>query len=150
MLLGVLIAYVVPAALWGTHVISSHYTDRLKAKHLAQIETFKQEFNDFKTQSLSLKDRFSVFSPSKSVDEMRTVFSGMASSLAASSRASVMAFLYYVLIVCFELIFLPFLSAFILYKVLQAAIDEAFGVAMGRRRHREPPTADGTVETVSA
>jgi len=136
-LLGVLVAYLVPAALWGTHYLSSHYTQRLKDKQYAQIVDFQREFEVFKEQSLSLKDKVSVLRPGESADQVRLAFARMADSLAASTRASLFAFLYYVLIIVFELLFLPFLSAFLMYKFAHAALDELFGARVSRRQEQD-------------
>lgn len=135
LLLGLLFAYTAPLALLGTHYLSTQYTATLKDKHFAQIEAFQTEFEGFKDKTLALKDQISLLRPDKSLGDVRAAFSGMADSLAASSRASLLAFLYYILIVLFELLFLPFLSAFLLYKFLHVALDEVF--AFGLSRHRE-------------
>lgn len=134
LLLGLLFAYTAPLALLGTHYLSTRYTTTLKNKHFAQIEAFQLEFEGFKNKTLALKDQFSLLRPDKSMGDIRAAFSGMADSLAASSRASLLAFLYYILIVIFELLFLPFLSAFVLYKFVHVALDEIFVFGFSRRR----------------
>lgn len=139
--LGLLLTYVVPAALWGTQYLSNRYTERLKEKHYAQIETFRTEFDTFKERALALRGKLSVLRPAQSVDEVKTAFLSMSDSLVASSRASLMAFMYYILIILFELLFLPFLSAFFLYKFLQAALDELLGTSVSRRQHQPSPVS---------
>jgi hypothetical protein len=144
-LFGLLIACVVPASLWGTQQLSQSYTERLKAKQYTQIEQFQREFDRFRNGAVALKDKLSVFKPAESFDEVKVAFARMSDSLMASSRASLMAFLYYILILLFELLFLPFLSAFMLYKFLQAALDELFGTGMARRRATAEAEAEARV-----
>lgn len=138
-LLGLLFAYTVPVALLGTHYLSMRYTATLKNKHYGQIEAFRVEFEGFKDKTIALKDEFSVFRPGKSMEDIRVAFADMANSLAASSKASLLAFLYYILIVLFELLFLPFLSAFLLYKFLHVALDEVFAIGLSQKTNPAGP-----------
>ncbi len=133
LLLGLLTTYAVPAALLGTQYLSDRYVERLKSKYYAHILEFQVEFEQFRGKTVALKDKVSVLRPGKSLDEIQTSFAALTDSLAASSRASVMAFLYYVLLLVFELLFLPLLSAFLLYKLAKAGVDALLGGALAAR-----------------
>lgn len=121
--LGLLLAYVVPAALWATHFLSSHYTDPLKARYDAQIAGIKAELGDTADELMDLRDRVSVLRPGESLDEVK------AAMLIAMHRAAnlvwggMTAFVSLVLILFFEQFVFPLLSAWVLYRFVHYAVD---------------------------
>lgn len=115
-LFGFLLAYIVPVSLLSTELLSAHYTDQLKAKHYREIQAFNSQLQVAQNDFVNLREKISVFRPGESFDEIRTQLLSLAESVAESFRLSFTAFLFYVLLVLFDLLFFPFLSAYLLYK----------------------------------
>lgn len=125
MLMGVLVAYVAPAALLLTQSLSDRYTEELKRVHQESILEFEQELQNAQREFLTLRQQFSILTPTQSLEEVRAGFVRIAASVAESFRLSLLAFLYYSLLIVFDLLFFPFVSAWLLYKLTQVALDRA-------------------------
>lgn len=123
---GVLIAYLVPLSLLATHALGNPYTDRLKDDHYQRIQEFSKELDVARDEFLALKEQVSLFNPGESLDEMKTGLTAIAQSVGESFRLSLLAFLYYILLILFDLLFFPLLSAFVLYKFAHLALDRLF------------------------
>jgi hypothetical protein len=121
--LGLLLAYVVPAALWATHFLSRHYTDPLKARYDAQIISIKAELGETADELMTLRERVSVLRPGESLEEVK------AAMLVAMHRSANLvwggatAFVSLVVILFFEQFVFPLLSAYVLYRFVQYAVD---------------------------
>jgi len=115
-LLGILIAYVAPLSLLLTDVLSKRYTSALKDKHFDSISDFNTQLEGSAFEFLQLKQKISFLKPSQSFDDIQSGMLGIASGIGDAFQLSLLAFLYYVLIILFELLFFPLLSAVILYK----------------------------------
>lgn len=125
LLIGILAAYIVPLSLILTQFLSDRYTVAFEAKQLEQIETFNAELDKAKSDFVAIRERISLLSPGESLAEMRAGLLAIAGSVTESFRQCLMAFLYFVLLLLFDLLFFPMLSAFVLYKFAQFAIDRA-------------------------
>ena len=125
MLLGVLVAYVAPASLLLTQHLSDRYTDELKRVHQESILEFEQELQTAQREFMGLRQQFSLLAPGESLDGVRAGFVRIAASVGESFRLSLLAFLYYSLLIVFDLLFFPFVSAWLLYKLAQVALDRA-------------------------
>ncbi len=123
--LGLLVAYVVPISLVGTHYISAYYLDNVKAANARRIEEVKANFDSARTELLDVREKISLLNPGASFDELRATAS-------ESVWESMFAFLNYVIILMVELLLLPFFSAYILYKALSLVL-------------RDPRRLEGTV-----
>lgn len=125
MLLGILVAYVAPAALLLTQSLSERYTTELKRVHHQSITEYQRELNRAQREFINLRTQLSLLSPGESLEEVRAGVIRIAQSAAESFRLSLLAFLYYSLLIVFDLLFFPFVSAWLLFKLAQVALDRA-------------------------
>lgn len=125
MLLGILVAYIAPAALLLTQTLSERYTTELKRVHHESILEFQSELQDAQREFTALRTQFSLLAPGESFESVRAGVIRIAQSAAESFRLSLLAFLYYSLLIVFDLLFFPFVSAWLLYKFAQVALDRA-------------------------
>jgi hypothetical protein len=120
---GLLLSYVVPLALVSTHYLGAWYTTPLKEKYAQQIQDYSGQFDSARTEFLSLKDSISLLNPSGSLEEIKAKLARIRHAVDESIRGSLVAFLYYVVLVLFELLVFPFLTAFVLHRGLQLALE---------------------------
>jgi hypothetical protein len=120
---GFLFAYIAPLSLLATHVLSEKYTVQLKAAHLETIESFSTQLDKSKNQFIDLRSQISILRPNESMEEIKTQLLSIGGSISESFQLSLLAFLYYILIILIDLLFFPFLSAFVVYRVTLFAID---------------------------
>ena len=132
-LLGILVAYVAPLSLLLTDVLSQRYTTTLKDKHFDTISAFNVQLDGSAFEFLQLKEKISILQPTRSFDEIQSGMLRIVNRIGEAFRLSLLAFLYYVLIILFELLFFPLLSAVILYKFTVFAV--------GRIVQTQPPQA---------
>ena len=132
-LLGILVAYVAPLSLLLTDVLSQRYTSTLKDKHYNTINAFNVQLEGSAFDFLQLKEKISILQPSRSFDEIQSGMLRIVNRIGEAFRLSLLAFLYYVLIILFELLFFPLLSAVVLYKFTLFAV--------GRILQTQPPQA---------
>ncbi|MDK1020698.1 MAG: hypothetical protein QGD90_03575 [Candidatus Hydrogenedentes bacterium] len=130
-LLGILVAYVAPLSLLLTDVLSQRYTTSLKDKHYDAINAFNVQLERSAIEFLQLKEKISILQPSRSFDEIQSGMLRIVNRIGEAFRLSLLAFLYYVLIILFELLVFPLLSAVILYKFTLFAV--------GRVLQTQPP-----------
>ena len=130
-LLGILVAYVAPLSLLLTDVLSQRYTTSLKDKHYDAINAFNVQLERSAIEFLQLKEKISILQPSLSFDEIQSGMLRIVNRIGEAFRLSLLAFLYYVLIILFELLVFPLLSAVILYKFTLFAV--------GRVLQTQPP-----------
>jgi len=107
LLLGILAAYLLPISLIGMQSLSERYTVALKEKQLEQIEAFGAELDGTKADFIALRERISLLNPGQSLVEMREGLLAIANSVVESFKRSLLAFLYFVLLLMFELLFFP-------------------------------------------
>jgi hypothetical protein len=120
---GFLFAYIAPLALLATHVLSEQYTSQLKGKHLETIESFSAQLEISKNQFIELRNQISIMRPNESIEEIKTQLVVIGTSVSESFQLSLLAFLYYILIILIDLLFFPFLSAWVVYRTTLFAID---------------------------
>ncbi len=126
-LLGVLIAYGVPAILVGSNLLSSRYTAPLKEQTAQKIFDAEQEFSQAKDDFLSLKDKISLTRPRESVENVRTALLEVVDKATSAAWKSVKVFLYYISILLFELLVLPILMVLLIYAFLHFALGRMQG-----------------------
>ena len=141
LMFGILIAYLLPISLIGTQSLSEKYTVTLEEKQVEQIEAFGVELDRAKADFVALRERISLFNPGESLADMRAGLLAIADLVAASFKKSLLAFLYFVLLLMFDLLFFPLLSMYVLYKITQFAMDRAFERGIPSIQVRvEPPS----------
>ena len=73
-------------------------------------------------QLSALKSEVSLFAPLDSVDAVRRRITAIGSSISSAVQGSMQAMLYYIVIILFELLVFPLISAYLLFKFLQLAL----------------------------
>lgn len=117
MLLGLLMTYVLPVSLLASDLVSESYVKELKVQHRDNINGFKIELESTRWEFLELKDEISLLNPAASLEKIETGLVSIAQSIARSFQLSFLSFMYFVLIVLFESLILPFFTAFVLYLI---------------------------------
>lgn len=123
LLIGILFAYLAPLSLLMTDVLSDRYTATIKDKHFETIKAFNEELEAASLEFVQLKDEVSILQPSRSLDRITDGMMRVVNRVSETFRLSLFAFLYYVLVILFELLFFPLLSAVFLYKFTLFALD---------------------------
>ena len=124
-LFGLLIAYVVPLALHTTHFVKVHYTSGLEQEYTMRMSQFHVQINRTQDQFIQLKEEMSFLQPTESVNQITNRITTLTKSLSDAFNASFAAFVYYVVLMLFDILFLPLLSAFIIYKFAGFALGRA-------------------------
>ncbi|MCL4217519.1 MAG: hypothetical protein KJ052_11020 [Candidatus Hydrogenedentes bacterium] len=128
-LFGLLIAYVAPTAILSTHYLSKKYCQPLKDRQEEQILQFNQSFERTKAEAIKLRSKISVLQPEESLQEIKRDLMELADAMGDAFASSFQAFLYYVILVLFDVLVFPLISAFILFRF----------VKFGLQRVLEPP-----------
>lgn len=115
---GILLAYIIPSALISTDYLSRTYLANVKEINAERIESVRGQFGEARDDIFNLRTKISVLNPMQSIDTIRIEASFIANTLSQSVWDSMFAFLTFVLILMVELLLLPFLTAFILYKTV--------------------------------
>jgi hypothetical protein len=132
-LLGVLVAFVVPLALLGTHFVSSRYMAPLKARYAARIDAMQSNLEVHKAAFLNLKEEISITSPADSIDALRARASTLMRNVTTTVWDALQVMLFFVIIQLLELLVFPLLSAYVLYKFLHFALGRVITATI------EPP-----------
>lgn len=133
-LFGVLVAFVIPAALVTTSYFSEHYTAALREKYALRVETFQAELETTKNELLQLKEEISILSPMDSLERVKNRATQIATAAMDAFNASFFAFLYYIILLMFDLLFFPIINAFVLYKFVQFALGRMlYDIAPARK-----------------
>jgi hypothetical protein len=119
---GALFAYTVPFALMTTHALSEQYTTAIRERHLEEIRQLSSELDRSKEDFIALKDEMELLHPLKSVEKLKEGMLAIARSMGQTFERTLTAFLYFMLVVAFEVVFFPFLSGYLLYKFGQFAV----------------------------
>jgi len=119
---GALFAYAVPLALVATHALSERYTTKIKEKHLAAIKNLDLRLDESADQFIALKNQINLLQPGTSLENIRNGMLDIGRSMGRTFQTGLTAFLYYMLVIAFEVVFFPFLSAWVLYKFGQFAL----------------------------
>ncbi len=138
--LGALVAYIVPLSLLATDLFGSVYIEPLKDKNRTQVFAVVQQFERTKIEFNMLREKLSLLNPGESLDQLKQGLTRTSTSLTNLLNESLLMFIQYAALLFFELLFFPFLSAFVLYKMVQ--------IALGRML--ELPKERGKPEVVEA
>lgn len=122
-LIGLLIIYVLPLSLMVSKSISDAYVAQLKVEEWAHIEAFESGLGEAKTEFLKLKDELSVFTPGTSLEKVKVGMLNLMYSIKGTFETVLLSFMYYVLIVVFEVLILPFCTAFVIYLFARRLLD---------------------------
>lgn len=131
---GVLFAGLVPGALLGMHFATKHYTGPLKARHAARIDELRGQVEAVSAQFGALKSSVDILHPLDSAGAVRAQVGQLTTALSTAAAQGTQAMLYYVVIVLFELLIFPIVTALLLFKLVQAL----FGRALERATTRGP------------
>ncbi len=129
---GALFAYAVPLALVATNELSVRYTSGIKAKHLESIKALRTRMDASTREFIALKDQINILQPGTSLENIKNGMLGLAGSIGRTFQESLKAFLYFMLVIAFEVVFFPFLSAWVLYKFGQFALGRVVSAAVER------------------
>ncbi len=130
-LAGILVSYIVPLSLLATQYVGDKYLAPAKASNAARIDSVRANFDAAQESLLDLRDKISLLNPGESYEQVKTSALSIANRVADSVWGSLFAFLNFVLILLVELLLLPFLSAFLLYRILSIATG---GIPMPGRK----------------
>lgn len=122
---GALIAYIVPAALLTMHYATDHYTAPVKARQAARIQELDQEIKGLSAQIWNIKQEVDLLRPVESLGNVRDRIGEITAKITATVSASTQAMLYFIVIVLFELLVFPMLSAYLLFKMLHIVFGRA-------------------------
>ncbi len=125
---GALFAYAVPMALIATHALSERYTTKIKEHHLQSIKSLDLQLDRLADEFIALKGQINLLQPGTSLENLKTGMYNIAQSMGRTFQQSLTAFLYYMLVIAFEVVLFPFLSAWMLYKFGQFALGRAIPV----------------------
>jgi hypothetical protein len=120
--LGLVVAYVVPVSLLLSYVVAQRYLVPLEERTVQRIEETRAPLAEAAERMRNLRDKISILEPGKSVDAVGREAHEIADEVSDSIWARLQAFLALVLIVLVELLLLPFLSAFVIYRALSLAL----------------------------
>lgn len=119
---GLLFAYVAPLALIAAHALNQRYMAPVKERQAESIRALEDDLEASVIRFSMLRGRISLLQPGKSLEDLKNGMLEIVNEIGETVRLSLTAFLYYILVILFELVFFPFLSAFALYKFGQFAL----------------------------
>jgi hypothetical protein len=119
---GLVVAYVVPLSLLLSYLVAQHYLVPLEERTAQRIEETRAPLAEAAERMRKLRGKISILEPGKSVDAVGREAREIADEVSDSIWARLQAFLALVLIVLVELLLLPFLSAFVIYRALSRAL----------------------------
>jgi len=120
--LGLAVAYLVPASLLLADAVSVRYLVPLEQEKAQQIEATREPLRRAAERMAALRGEISILDPGKSVDAIASGAREIAEEATAAIWSRLEAVLAYVLILLVELLLLPFLSAFLIYRGLSRAL----------------------------
>jgi len=122
LMIGLLLAYLVPVTLIVTYGMRGFITEPVKARKYEEIRAFENEFDRLKEEFLSIKAELSVAHPIESSNRVKIRMRTIATSLLDSFNSSLQIFLYYIVVIFIEILLFPLLTAYLLYKLAQLTI----------------------------
>jgi predicted PurR-regulated permease PerM len=149
---GLLFTYIVPVALIGADWLGARYTRPLKAKQQVRMEDVRKELRQAQQDLINLKDSLSITQPAESMERVRVALMQVANTIGRLTKEGLNAFLYYVVVLMFELLVLPFLTAVLLYAVAKFALGRVGGAEGGveGRSRSAPAWPTGSDQSVLA
>ena len=122
--IGLLLAYLVPVTLIASYSIRGFITEPVKIRKTEEIRELKQGLDQLREEFLSIKEDLSVTHPMESANRVKTRMRTIATSLFNAFNDSLHIFLYYVVVIFIEVLLFPVLTAIVLYKFGQFAIEK--------------------------
>ena len=123
-MIGLLLAYLIPITLIASYGIRGFITEPVKAKKYGEIMAFEREFDQLKEEFISMKGELSLKHPLESSNRVKTKMRAIATSLLDAFNRSLQIFLYYIVIIFIEVLVFPLLTAYVLYKLGQIIIGK--------------------------
>ena len=123
-MLGLTVAYALPLALLASQLLTERYLEPLRASNAQRIEEAGAPLEDASERLLGVRERLSLLDPGRSLDELQQETRRLVAVASETIWERTQAFLAYVLVLAVELLLLPFLSAWLIVKVLGAAARE--------------------------
>lgn len=120
--LALAVAYLVPASLLLADLVSTRYLVPLERKTAEQIDAAREPLQRAAERMAALRAEISILEPGKSVDAITSGAREIAEEATRAVWGRLEAFLAYVLILLVELLLLPFLSAFLIFRGLSRAL----------------------------
>lgn len=120
-LAGLLLAYLVPAALLATHWLASTYTRQLEDRYRAVIASFGADLAQAKESVLDPEHTPPWYQPGQRIDDFRERLSAAARYVSDRLDASLLSFTFYAILLLFDYLLLPFASAWLLYRLAALA-----------------------------
>ena len=121
-LAGLLLAWLVPAALLATHWLGSTYTRDLELSYRRQIAAFGEDLVRAKDSVLDPEHRAPWYRPGERVEDFRTRLAAAARFVSERFEAVLPSFTFYALLQLFDHLLLPLGSAWILYRLAALAV----------------------------
>lgn len=128
-LFGVLVSFIVPAALVATHYLSDHYTSSLREKYGLRLAAFRTEIDRTQDELWAMKEEISLLSPVDSIAALKARAAQTGAAVMDAFNASFYAFIYYIILLLFETLFFPLVTALVFFKFLQSGLNRALAEA---------------------
>ncbi len=121
-LLGLLVAYLVPAALLVTQWLTSTYTGALEQRYRSEIASFGADLRKVKDSLLDPETTPPWYRPGQRIEQFRERVAAGARYVAGRLDDSLLAFTFYAILLLFDYLLLPFASAWLLYRLAALAL----------------------------
>ena len=119
---GLLFAYAVPLGLVATNALGNRYLTEIREQHLNKIQSLETQLDVLAIRFALLRGEINLLQPGKTFEDLRNGMLAIVRQAVNTVESGLTAFLYYVLVVAFEIVFFPFVSAYLLYKFGQLAL----------------------------
>jgi len=120
-LAGLLVAYLVPAALLATQWLSATYTRDLEQRYRGEIAAFGADLRQAKDALLDPETAPPWYQPGQRIEDFQARVAAAAGFVAERFDASLLAFTFYAILLLFDYLVLPFASAWLLYRLAALA-----------------------------
>jgi hypothetical protein len=141
---GLLFAYAVPIALIATNALSERYMSTIRAQHEEQIRSLESDLEVLALRFTMLRGEINLLQPGKTFEDLKSGMLDIVQQAGNTIQSSLTAFLYYVLVIAFELVFFPFVSAYLLYKSGQLALGRLVPAPQNDSPAAASPNASGS------
>ena len=133
---GLLFTYAVPIALVSTNALADRYLSAIREQHVKKITSLENELDALAIRFTLLRSEINILAPGESFENLKNGMLGIVRQAGNTVQSGLTAFLYYILVIAFEIIFFPFVSAYILYKFGQLALGRMIPLPVAE--HAEP------------
>lgn len=121
-LIGLVVAYLVPAALLATHWLTSTYTRALEQRYRSEIASFGADLRQVRDALLDPETTPPWYRPGERIEQFRERVAAAARYVAGRLDDSLLAFTFYAILLLFDYLLLPFASAWLLYRLAAFAL----------------------------